>query len=188
MLEPIKISKRKLTPKDREKRKNTLNGISNSGALNTVNSEGYLHFGLYGEWQTEALQRQELGPNKEIPTNEYGSVDVYNGNTTYLPIGTKWLNHSYAAAAAKKLNVQHPTAITGFDSKNTPQGGRKVPVIQGVVVLAEHYDAVLATAEQLVLQKAQSALDKKQKKLWDAWKRVLTGAIHKVELREKYGC
>ena len=170
-----------------KKKRNTINGINNSGALNTVNSQGYLHFGLYGDWQTEPLERLKLGPNKEIPMNEYGSVDVFDGITTYLPIGTKWLNHSHAAAAAKKLNVQHPTAVTGFECKNTAQGGRKVPIIEGVVVLEEHYDAVLATAQQLKAQKAQNALDRKEKKLWSDWKRIINGALHKIELKEKYG-
>ena len=82
---------------------------------------------LYGDWQTEWY----IAPTAEngvVPRNEFGNVELFQ--PWMLPKGTKHLDLPGSYALARRLNIDAPHAVTGFEFPRC----RAVPVMSGVVV------------------------------------------------------
>lgn len=108
---------------------------------------------LYGPWQTRAWA-PPAAQNGIVPRNDHGNVEV-PPFAAAVPVGTVYIDLPRAAAVAAQLEVDAAPALVGFEPGR--QGGM-VPKIRGVVVCAEHADAVREAA-----QAAEQARQEKQR-------------------------
>lgn len=97
---------------------------------------------LYGPWQTRPWA-PPAAADGVVPRNDRGNVEA-PPFAAALPAGTVHIDLRSAAAAAAQLEVDAAPALVGFEAGR--QGGM-VPKIRGVVVCAEHADAVLEVAQ-----------------------------------------
>ncbi|CAM9875427.1 unnamed protein product, partial [Chrysoparadoxa australica] len=102
---------------------------------------------LYGDWQVEPYDPGAVTDGK-VPKNERGQVELWKGNLDLLPRGTVHLSEDEYPRmwlAARKLSVDYAPAVVGWDVHN----GHSTIIKDGVVVCAEHREALVSAATQL---------------------------------------
>ncbi|SCU85808.1 LANO_0C05490g1_1 [Lachancea nothofagi CBS 11611] len=92
---------------------------------------------LYPIDQTDLLIPKPLGPNKEVPTNVYGNIDIYTNSM--IPEGACLIESPVAVKAAAFLRVEFAKAVTGFkfEKKRIVK-----PQITGIVAAQEYREAI----------------------------------------------
>jgi len=143
-------------------------------------ADGRIPLPHYGEWQTEPFQPPRL-ENGIVPKNKFGNVELWNEKC--MPIGCELVDHPLAAGVAAALSIDYAKALRGFVRKQ----GRMVPDLRGIVVAQEHADIVLLGAHERQQEKDAKALEKKQKKIWKSWKRVINRVLVRDRLDREYG-
>lgn len=136
---------------------------------------------LFGEWQT-----QEYDPpsaeNGKVPRNAYGNVDMYQ--ECMLPKGCAWLKLPGVQRIANKLGIDTAAAVTGFDNHCGSYGAH--PVIEGVIVCKEFEETLRMAWDEEQMNAIKRQEDKRQKRVWDLWKRLIKAAMIRDKLRVKY--
>jgi xeroderma pigmentosum group C-complementing protein len=64
---------------------------------------------LFGIWQTEIYSVPEV-QNGLIPVNKYGNIEVWDGDTRFVPRGAVLVTELNALKCAKQLGIQHSSA------------------------------------------------------------------------------
>lgn len=136
---------------------------------------------LFGEWQTEPYDPPTAVDGK-VPRNAYGNVDMYQ--PCMLPKGCVWLKMPGLIRVANKLKIDCAAAVTGFDNHCGSYGAH--PVIEGVIVCEEFADTLQAAWEEEQVNIAKREEEKRQKRIWDNWRRLLKAAMIREKLRVKY--
>lgn len=136
--------------------------------------------GLFGKWQTRPLQIDKVVDGK-VPRGIHGNVDLWTEE--HLPDGGTHVNMAFAKQAARKLNVDFASAMTGFELRR----GRSVPKIEGVVVASENANIVRDAAREL----ERAAKEREDKRLRMAaeeqWNKLLRKMHAREKVRSKYG-
>ncbi|KAG7903083.1 hypothetical protein KL935_000615 [Ogataea polymorpha] len=127
---------------------------------------------LYGEHQTERYVPPPVVDGR-IPRNSYGNIDLYQ--PWMLPEGTVHIPEKQAEKAAKLLEIEYAPAAVGFDFGSGSKGrGASVSVrIAGVVVLAEHKEAVETVCEYLREEEEEAARKRREAAALRVWAVVL---------------
>ncbi|PSC69590.1 DNA repair complementing XP-C cells-like protein [Micractinium conductrix] len=139
------------------------------------------HSSFYGRWQTRAWAPPPAKDGK-VPRNAHGNVEVPPFSAV-MPAGTVHLNHPYLATVCKKLGVDYAPALTGFE----PRSGRSVPRIQGVVVCAEHAEAVMEAYAEMQREKEERERRKRQEEGEAGWRTLLRASLARVRVQQAYG-
>lgn len=136
---------------------------------------------LFGEWQTEPYEPPEAKDGK-VPRNCYGNVDMYQ--ECMLPKGCTWLKLPALLRIANKLGIDCAAAVVGFDNHRGSYGAH--PVIDGFIVCTEHEETLRMAWEEEQENHKQREESKRQKRIWDNWKRLIKAAQIREKLRVKY--
>lgn len=137
---------------------------------------------LFGEWQTVEYDPPEAKDGK-VPRNAYGNVDMYK--ECMLPKRCAWLKLPGLPRIANKLGIDCAAAVVGFD--NHSSGGYGVhPVTDGFIVCEEFADTLREAWQEEQENSKKREQEKRQKRIWDNWKRLLKAAIIRERLRVKY--
>jgi hypothetical protein len=136
---------------------------------------------LFGEWQTEPYDPPTAEDGK-VPRNAYGNVDMYM--PCMLPKGCAWLKLPGLQRIANKLRIDCAAAVTGFDNHCGSYGAH--PVIDGFIVCEEFADTLQAAWDEEQVNIVKREEDKRQKRIWDNWRRLLKAAMIREKLRVKY--
>ncbi|KAG7851645.1 hypothetical protein KL941_001314 [Ogataea angusta] len=141
---------------------------------------------LYGEHQTEKYVPPRV-VDKKIPRNSYGNIDVYQ--PWMLPEGTVHIPEKQAEKAAKLLGIEYAPAAVGFDFGSGSRGrGASVSVrIAGVVVLAEHKEAVDVVCEYLREEEEEAARKRREAAALRVWAVVLAKLRISKRLDREHG-
>jgi len=83
---------------------------------------------------------------------------------------------------ARKLNIDCATAVVGF---NFGCMGA-VPAIEGYVVCAEYEDTLREAWEIEQVEAAKRATEKREKRIYGNWKKLIKGLLIKEKLSQKY--
>lgn len=126
--------------------------------------------GLFGVWQTDEWVPEPF-VDGIIPRNERGNIELWT--PAHLPPGAVHLNLPRVAVAARKLGVNHATAMTGFSIR----GWHWVPVIEGIVVAEDLAEVVLEAHDQLEEWKREKEHLKYSQEMLGLWRRLLTGVV-----------
>ena len=158
-----------------------INRNSNSSSSNNCQAVDY---NLYGEWQTDVIQVPEVASDGTIPVNEYGNIELWDGNLSLLPKGTSLVRVADAAEAAASLGIDFCSAIFGFEER---YGGNSVPIRGGIVVLS-HLQCVVEDAAAMITTKKTYALkEKTENRIFVKWRKITNSLLIRAQLRDRYG-
>ncbi|OAD60084.1 DNA repair protein complementing XP-C cells like protein [Eufriesea mexicana] len=132
---------------------------------------------LFGEWQTMEYE-PPVAKDGIVPRNEYGNVDLFK--MCMLPKGTVHINRLYRIA--RKLNIDCAPAVVGFNFG--PMGA--VPAIEGYVVCSEYEDTLREAWEAEQIEAAKRAKEKREKRVYGNWKKLIHGLFIRERLAAKY--
>lgn len=135
---------------------------------------------LFGEWQTGPYDPPQATDGK-VPRNCYGNVDMYQD--CMLPKGCVWLKLAGLPRVANKLGIDCAQAVVGFDN-HCSYGAH--PVMDGFVVCEEFAETLKMAWEEEQENSRKREEDKRQKRIWDNWRRLLKAALIREKLRVKY--
>jgi xeroderma pigmentosum group C-complementing protein len=135
--------------------------------------------GLYGIDQTEWIIPPPI-ENGVIPKNAYNNIDVYV--PSMVPKGAVHIPLRSTARICRKLNIDYAEACTGFEFGKQ----RAVPVITGVVVAAEHEDAVIDAWEIEEAERKRKEDVKRQATNLHLWRKFLMGLRIVERIRSDY--
>ncbi|CAL7942086.1 unnamed protein product [Xylocopa violacea] len=134
---------------------------------------------IFGEWQTMPYEPPEA-KDGIVPRNEYGNVDLFQ--QSMLPKGTVHINLPGLNRIARKLNIDCAPAVVGF---NFGCMGA-VPAIEGYVVCSEYEDTLREAWEAEQVEAARRAKEKREKRVYGNWKRLIQGLLIRERLAAKY--
>lgn len=135
---------------------------------------------LFGEWQVEDYE-PPLAKDGKVPRSEYGSVELFK--PSMLPRGCVHIPISGLNRIARKLNIDCAPAMIGFDYHS----GWSHPVYDGFVVCEEFKDTLIDAWNEDQAEQARKAEEKRIKRIYDNWKKLIQGMLIKERVREKYG-
>ncbi|KAK6625750.1 hypothetical protein RUM43_006049 [Polyplax serrata] len=134
---------------------------------------------LFGYWQTEEYI-PPIAVDGKVPRNEYGNVDLFK--PCMLPIGTVHLQIPALNKVARKLGIDCAPATVGFDFHS----GGSHPVFDGFVVCQEFKEILLDTWNKEIDESAKKSEEKKEKRIYGNWKRLIRGLLIREKLKLKY--
>ncbi|XP_015175417.1 PREDICTED: DNA repair protein complementing XP-C cells homolog [Polistes dominula] len=134
---------------------------------------------LFGEWQTTEYVPPEA-KDGIVPRNEYGNVDLFQ--KSMLPKGTVYIDLPGLNRIARKLNIDCAPAVIGF--KFGTMGA--LPAFEGFVVCTEYEDTLREAWESEQIEAKKRAREKRFKRIYGNWKRLIDGMRIKEKLAEKY--
>ncbi|XP_017752495.1 PREDICTED: DNA repair protein complementing XP-C cells homolog [Eufriesea mexicana] len=134
---------------------------------------------LFGEWQTMEYE-PPVAKDGIVPRNEYGNVDLFK--MCMLPKGTVHINLAGLYRIARKLNIDCAPAVVGFNFG--PMGA--VPAIEGYVVCSEYEDTLREAWEAEQIEAAKRAKEKREKRVYGNWKKLIHGLFIRERLAAKY--
>ncbi|KAH6647689.1 hypothetical protein BKA67DRAFT_578281 [Truncatella angustata] len=148
------------------KRLKKKSGLFGSGDEDDENEDDAIGTPVFTEEQT-VLYRAPPVVDGVIPKNRFGNLDIYV--PSMVPEGGAYVADDFGAQAAFTLGINYAPALTGFQFK----GRQGTAVLHGVVVAAEHEDAVRAAVAGLRDQEAEMERERRSREVLRAWKRML---------------
>ncbi|KAG9245319.1 putative DNA repair protein rhp42 [Calycina marina] len=136
--------------------------------------------GLFSWDQTEWIIPPPI-EDGVIPKNNFGNIDLYVDSM--LPDGAAHVPYRGTAKICKRLGIDFAEAVTGFEFGHR----MAVPVITGVVIAEEHYDAVMEQWHQDEAERVRKEDEKRQKASLNMWGKMLRGMRIIKTVREEYG-
>ncbi|KAL0273232.1 UNVERIFIED_CONTAM: hypothetical protein PYX00_005958 [Menopon gallinae] len=134
---------------------------------------------LFGFWQTEEYI-PPIATDGKVPRNEYGNVDLFK--PCMLPKGTVYLQIPGLNKIAKKLGIDCAPAVTGFEFHMRASH----PVVDGFVVCEEFKDVLLDAWNKEIDESNRKSEEKRLKRIYDNWKRLIRGLRIRERLKVKY--
>ncbi|KAJ5780237.1 Rad4 beta-hairpin domain 1 [Penicillium paradoxum] len=136
--------------------------------------------GLYARDQTEFIIPPPIQDGR-IPKNDYGNIDCFV--PSMIPAGAAHVPLSGTVRICKKLGIDYAEAVTGFEFGSK----MAVPVIQGVVIAAEH-ESLLRDAWSIdAAEKRKKEELKAEKRILQTWRKFLFGLRIMERVRDEYG-
>lgn len=151
----------KFLPKPAKKRADAFDDEADDG--NEVDDVGTPIFTM----EQTTLYKAPPVINGVIPKNRYGNLDIYV--PSMVPEGGAYIADEYGAQAAFTLRINYAPALTGFHFK----GRHGTAVLYGVVVAAEHEEAVRAVIAGLKDHEADVERERRTREVLRMWKRLL---------------
>ena len=112
----------------------------------------------------------------KIPTNEYGNVEVINGDTSRVPEGAVFVDMAMAFKAATQLKVPCAKAVIGFERRGG--AGVTTPTFRGCVCLEKDADMVRDAATDLEKDRDERKEKKREDKVLKNWARLVGAALN----------
>ncbi|CAG5074121.1 Similar to Xpc: DNA repair protein complementing XP-C cells homolog (Drosophila melanogaster) [Cotesia congregata] len=99
-----------------------------------------------------------------------------------LPKGTVHIDLPGLARIAKKLKIDCAQAVVGFNF-----GCRgAMPMTQGYIVCEEHEETIRDAWTQEQVEAEKRAKEKRDKRIWGNWKKLIRGVLIKEKIAYKY--
>ncbi|KAK7061108.1 hypothetical protein VNI00_000844 [Paramarasmius palmivorus] len=136
-------------------------------------------------------RQRELEVLREAGANGSGANDKGKGHEAMQGLYARRQTEVYvpppnyrrhSAKIARKLGVDFAEAVTGFEFRKR----RATPVLQGVVVAAEHENTVLEAYYEAERDATEKARRKKEEQVIKMWTRVIHGLKVRKRLLEQY--
>ncbi|CAK7562371.1 MAG: hypothetical protein SEPTF4163_000213 [Sporothrix epigloea] len=136
--------------------------------------------GLYSHEQTEWIIPPPI-KNGVIPKNAYGNIDLFAEHM--CPKGAVHVPYRGAMRVCKKMQIDFAEAVVDFEFGNR----MAVPVVQGVVIAEEHYDAVMEAVAKDEAERARKADEKRRTAVMGMWRKMLMGLRIVERIKQDYG-
>ena len=122
--------------------------------------------GLYEKAQTKWIIPPPIGPDRSIPKNAYGNMDVYV--PSMVPKGAVHIPLRGTAKVCKQLEIGFAEACTGFEFGHR----MAVPILTGVVVAEENEHTVIDAWQVQEAEKREKERVKREKLALGKWEAV----------------
>ncbi|KAE9371312.1 Rad4-domain-containing protein [Stipitochalara longipes BDJ] len=136
--------------------------------------------GLYSMDQTDWIIPPPI-ENGIIPKNAFGNIDLYVDSM--LPEGSVHIPMRGTVKICKRLGFDFAEAVTGFEFGHR----MAVPIITGVVVAEENYEAVMDEWQKDEAERVRKEDEKRRKAAIFTWRKFLMGMRIIARVREEYG-
>jgi xeroderma pigmentosum group C-complementing protein len=136
--------------------------------------------GLYSLEQTDWIIPPPI-ENGIIPKNSFGNIDLYV--ESMLPEGAVHIPMRGTMKICKRLGIDYAEAVTGFEFGHR----MAVPIITGVVVAEENYEAVMDEWQKDEAERVRKEDEKRTKAAITMWRKMLMGMRIVARVREEYG-
>ncbi|PMD36052.1 Rad4-domain-containing protein [Hyaloscypha variabilis F] len=136
--------------------------------------------GLYSMDQTDWIIPPPI-ENGIIPKNAFGNIDLYVDSM--LPEGAVHIPMRGTMKICKRLGFDYAEAVTGFEFGHR----MAVPIITGVVVAEENYEAVMDEWQKDEAERVRKEDEKRRKTAIFTWRKFLMGMRIIARVREEYG-
>ena len=177
---PYKQRAARATPGGR-KRTDAGNGGTDSGSAAASTGKGETD-DLYGTWQTEEYV-PPAATNGEIPTNEYGNVDLWGGNLKLLPGGCRHVDLPWIQKTCVEQKVKYKEAFVGYETKDRVTK----PKLQGIVIFEEDYDRLMEAHTATTAAKTAQKKEKRDARLLNRWGELIKLVVQMRRVQQKYG-
>ncbi|XP_038119414.1 DNA repair protein complementing XP-C cells homolog [Culex quinquefasciatus] len=134
---------------------------------------------LFGHWQTEEYVPPEPRDGK-VPRNAYGNIEIFK--ECMLPRGAVHLKQPNISRICRRLNVDYAPAVVGFGI----HAGGNHPVFEGIVICREFEQRVLDEYERDLVEQEQQKREKRERRIYDNWRKLIKGLLIRSRLRAKY--
>ena len=136
--------------------------------------------GLYSRDQTEWIIPPPIGPDRRIPKNAFGNMDVYV--PSMVPQGSVHVRLKGCAKLCRKMELDHAEACVGFEFGKQ----RAVPVLFGVVVAEENEQMVRDAwrAEQEIQRRKEDV--KREALVLHLWRKFTMGLRIVERMKSEY--
>ncbi|KAI0878699.1 Rad4-domain-containing protein [Hypoxylon argillaceum] len=121
---------------------------------------------IYTIDQTELYKAPPV-VNGKVPKNRYGNLDLYV--PSMIPEGGVYIADDFGARAAFILGIDYAPALTGFQFS----GRKGTAVLRGVVVAAEHGEAVAAVIDAIKDQEVEIEMERRCRQVLRMWRLFL---------------
>ncbi|KAI0183792.1 DNA repair protein rhp41 [Xylaria flabelliformis] len=121
---------------------------------------------IYTVDQTEVYKAPPV-VNGRVPKNRYGNLDLYV--PSMVPEGGVYIADDFGAQAAFILGIDYAPALTGFQFS----GRKGTAVLRGVVVAAEHEEAVIAVIDGIKDQEVEIERERRSRQVLKMWRSFL---------------
>ena len=138
---------------------------------------------LYAEDQTEPWAPDPVGPNGELPVNDYGNVEIFD--EAHVPRGGTWLQGKDALPAAVEAGAAFAPVVVGFERKRGDKTPR--PKIDGVLVPDDAADVVRAIRDAKVDARDAQQRAVRATRARTRWAALTRALLSRAELRSRYG-
>ncbi|ORZ21712.1 hypothetical protein BCR42DRAFT_488737 [Absidia repens] len=139
-----------------------------------------LHANCFGHWQTTPYKAPPVIDGK-IPKNNYGRVDLFTPDM--LPEGGAHIQIDGVGKIAKQLGIDYAEALVDFEFVR----GRSVPLVNGIIVAKENEFILLEAWREHEHHKANKAMAKQEKEVYDRWRKLIQGAMIDARIDNTYG-
>ncbi|KAF2494693.1 Rad4-domain-containing protein [Lophium mytilinum] len=124
--------------------------------------------GLYAAIQTESYVPPPIVRGR-VPRNAFGNLDIYV--PSMVPMGGVHIRAREAAKAARIVGVDFADAVTGFQFR----GRHGTAVIQGIIVAAEHGEAIEAVLKGMLQAQEDARNALRSAEALRLWRRFFLG-------------
>jgi len=136
--------------------------------------------GLFARSQTDWIIPPPIGPDRLIPRNAFGNIDVYV--PSMVPKGAIHIPLKGTARVCRDLNISHAEACTGFEF-----GKRMaIPILTGVVVAEENEDAVIDLWQERDAEKKRKEDTKREAQMLGLWRKFVMGMRIVERMKAEY--
>jgi xeroderma pigmentosum group C-complementing protein len=136
--------------------------------------------GLYSRDQTDWIIPPPIR-NGIIPKNSFGNIDLYVDSM--LPEGAVHIPKRQTMRICKRIGIDYAEAVVGFEFGHR----MAVPIISGVVVATENYEAVMEEWEKDEAERVRKEDEKRTRTAIGLWRKMLMGMRIIKRVREEYG-
>jgi len=128
---------------------------------------------LYGIWQTDPWSPEYVGPDDEIPRNEYRNVEL-----ALINPGLAHIDLPRVAPIARKLGIPYAPCMLGFE--------KRAPSIRGIVVHDHNVDLLKEARLEWESHAVEKEREDRRKQVLNRWKRLVVGVMTKERLEREY--
>ena len=133
---------------------------------------------LYAVWQTIPWSPAPVGPDDEIPINEYRNVEL-----ALINPGLIHLDAPRMSVVAKNLGIPYAPCLLGFEGR----GGNRTPSIKGIVVHVHNGELLTEAYAEYEYHGLEQEQQVRKNKILRRWKTLIQGILIKAHVDREYG-
>lgn len=133
---------------------------------------------LYAKWQTQPWSPPPIGPQDDIPVNEYKNIEL-----ALLNPGLAHIDQRGMAKVAKNLGIPYAPCLLGFEG----HGGNRTPTVRGIVVHDHNALLIREAGAEVAGHSLQQEHEDRRKRTLLLWKKLMVGLVTQDRLEREYG-
>eukprot|EP00804_Cyclotella_cryptica_P013586 CCRYP_012947-RA/>CCRYP_012947-RA protein AED:0.02 eAED:0.02 QI:271/1/1/1/1/1/3/1134/1019 len=144
---------------------------------NDEDDEGVDMDNLYGVWQTKPWSPPPVGPNDELPVNEYKNIEL-----ALLNPGLTHMEQPRLSVVARRLDIPYAPCMIGYEGHK----GNRTPSVKGIVVHNHNVELLNEAYFEYESQQVEAEVEARRRDILKKWKRLVVGILTKDRIDREY--